>query len=175
MLPISITCRRCTNDDDYAKASLFMLQNKRELHPSFTTIDIITLLYNYLTAGSLVRVMDANEQDIGVAAYYLGTPEQDFEDKQQVVFVDNVIIARSYRSSRVFVRGFRYLISQIIVDNPEAQEFRFVALSENTYLQKLYPKFASFIGSREGTTGPEDIYSVEINKLRAFLDRFARV
>lgn len=174
-MSMTIYCKRCATDDDYAKASLFMLQNKTELHPGLSTVDIITLLYYYMTAGSLIMVMDADEHMLAVGAYYMGTPEQEFVDKQRVVLVDNVIVARSYRSTRVFIRGFRYLLSQIIEDNQEVQEFRFVALSENTYLQKLYPKFASFIGSREGTIGTEDIYSVEIHKLRTFLDRFARI
>src|SRR5690554_23711 len=149
--PMSITCKRCTDDEDYAQACLFMLKNRRALHPGFITLDVISWMYSYITEGNLIQLMDADGCMIGVGCYYYGSPEQDYEDKHEVAYVDNVIIVQSLRSTRLFFRGFHYLLTQIEQDHPEISELRFAAQSSNDYLQKLYAKFATKSYTREGS------------------------
>lgn len=172
---MEIHCKRCANDEDYAQVSLFMLKNRRDWHPSFTTVDVVTLVYSYITIGALILVMNTRGETVAFGAYYRGTPELDYQDEQKVVFVDSVIVAREYRSTRVFVRGFQYMLSQMVADNPVVDEFHFVALSENQYLKSLYSKFANYSHSREGSVGMEDVYIVEVSILKAFLEQFARL
>ncbi|MEK5257424.1 hypothetical protein [Paenibacillus sp. FSL E2-0201] len=173
-MQVSIVTKRCENDADYAKASLFILNNRRDLHPGFTTVDMIALIYSYLSEGQILNIMDINGQVIAIAAYYQGTPDLHFEDKH-VAYVDNVILDRAHRNTRVFIRGFNGLIEQIIQDHPETEEFRFAALNDNAYLQKLYSKFAKLSYTREGELGKENIYSTEISSIRALLAQFGRV
>lgn len=167
-------CQRCVSDDDFAKASLFMLAHKRDLHPSYTTLEMVTLIYSYATQGHLLCITDTDNRVIGVAAYYYGTPEQEFRDKD-VALVDMAIADKAYRGSRLFIQGLQYLVSTIIEEHPEVQELRLAALAENDYLCRLYSKFTSARSVREGTHGKEIVFCEKINTLRGTLKKFTRV
>lgn len=170
-----IQAKYANNDEDYAQASLFLLKQKRELHPAFTAIEMVALIHSYITKGGLVLVKDASGMIIAIAAYYHGTMEKDFEDKDQVVQVDVAILIRALRTSRIFVRGFQILLTQILEENPGVKQFTFHALAENTYLQLLYSKFAALSHTYEGSIGLENVYVAEIDELRSFLARFNRL
>lgn len=172
---MSINYKVCTSDEDYAQASLFLIKHRRDLHPSFLVIDMVELIYSYITEGNLIVVTEEEGQVVGMAGYYYGTPELDYSDKHEVVFVDQAIITRSRRSTRVFLRGFQYLANQITQDHPEVHEFRFAALSDNTYLQRLYSKFAAPSYEREGTQGTEQIYSANMKKIQTLLGNFGKL
>ncbi|MFC4306921.1 hypothetical protein [Cohnella boryungensis] len=169
-----LNCRRCDSDDDYAQASLFFLDRRRELHPSFTVVDVMSLVYSYITEGRLILVTDEEGTTVAISAYYRGTPALAYSDRETVAFIDNALVAPAYRGSRAFVRGFQSLLRLITADNPQIREIRFVALSDNAYLRALYSKFADYSHSEEGSIGMEDHYCVETDRLKAYLDRFAR-
>jgi hypothetical protein len=154
-------CIRCKHDEDIIKASLFLFEHKHDLHPSFTTMDMVALLYTYISEGHLLYAADADNQVIGAAAYYHGTPEHDFKDKE-VALVDIAVFAKAYRGTRLFVRGLTYMVNQIINEHPEVMELRLAALSENVYVSKLYSKFTTSSYSCEGIIGEENVFSVNI-------------
>ncbi|MDF2650584.1 MAG: hypothetical protein K0Q73_6389 [Paenibacillus sp.] len=166
--------RLCATDEDFAKVSLFILNNKHHLHHSITTVYMITQLYSYLTDGYLIQILDADDTVIGATAYYHGTPEQEFENKE-IAFVDLAILDPTYRGSRVFVNGLQYLNNHIREKHPEVQELHFMALSENSYLCRLYGKFAEVSHSREGVIGIESVYCVKVHKLKTSLEKFNKV
>jgi hypothetical protein len=166
--------QRCVSDEDLANISLFFLKYKRDLHPSFSTMDAVTVLYMYMTQGHLLQATDDNNRVIGVLAYYHGTQEQEFKDRD-VAFVDMVIFDKAYRGTLLFIKGLRYMVSRIVDDHPEVRELRFAALAENDYLCKLYSKFTETSYTREGMAGEEKIFCVKINKLRTILKKFDRV
>ena len=171
---MTMYCKPCISDEDLANVSRFILNNKRSLHPSFTTLDTVALLYSYITNGHLIQVVDDNHGVIGAMAYYIGTPEEDFKDKE-VVFADIAIADRSYRGSRLFIRGLKYFLNQILTDHPEVQEFRLAALSENEYICKLYAKFSNITHKREGSIGEETVFSAKIREIRSFIRKFVNV
>lgn len=161
-------CGRCVDESDFAKVSLFALENKRDLHPSFDTLGMVSLLCTYMTQGHLLYAADAGQRVIGISAYYHGTKEQDFEDKG-IAFADMVIIEKAYRGTRLFVKGLHYLAEQIAEAHPDVRELRFAALSENAYLCRLYSKFARPAYTRDGQLGEETVFCAEIDRLRATL------
>jgi hypothetical protein len=167
-------CKACVSDDDFAKVSLFILNHKRDLHPSFSTTDMVTLIYSYVTQGRMIYTADADDRVIGAAAYYIGTPEQEFQDKE-VALVDMAISDRAYRGSRLFIKGLRYMVGRILEEQQEVQEFRLAALAENDYLCKLYSKFTSTRYTREGAQGKEIVFCEKIYKLRTMLNKFQKV
>lgn len=164
----------CLTDEDFAQASLFVLAHKRDLHPSYSTMEVITLLYSYLTQGNMITVKDAEERIIGVGAYYYGTPDQEFKDRD-VALLDMAIIDSVHRRTRLFVQGLQYMVNSIIEGHPEVQEIRLAAMSENEYLCRLYGKFAKACNIREGTHGEETVFCEKINTLRDTLMKFHKV
>ncbi|PYI51360.1 hypothetical protein [Paenibacillus flagellatus] len=166
---------RCTTDEDFARASLFVIERKRDLHPSFTTLDAVAFLYDYLTQGHLVQVVDtADNRIVAVSAYYHGSPERQFEDKD-VAFIDLALADRSSRGTRVFVNGLRDLADHIAERHPDVDELRFAARADNAYIRNLYAKFSTESYTREGTVGEEVVFCVKINRLRSMLSRYAKV
>jgi ribosomal protein S18 acetylase RimI-like enzyme len=165
---------RCTRDEDYAKVSLFLLANRRSLHPSFSTMDTIMMLYSYITDGHLIQVTDTDGRVIAMCAYYLGTPERDYVD-QEVAFIDVAIVHPEHRGSRIFIVGLKYTFQSILAAHPEVREIRFAALSENKYVCKLYAKIAKFSHTREGSSGEETVFRAKVDEINAFLTKFYHV
>ncbi|XID91398.1 GNAT family N-acetyltransferase [Paenibacillaceae bacterium WGS1546] len=163
--------RRCAGDEDYAKASLFILERRHDLHPAFTTLDIVALLYSYITDGHLFVAEKDDGGLIAASAYYRGTPELGYEDKR-VAFVDLVVVDRAFRGSRVFMAGLKSLVDHVSAEYPEIEEMRFAALADNAYVCKLYAKLARFSGIREGAIGQEMIYSEKIARLGSILGKY---
>lgn len=164
----------CNTDDDFAKVSSFFLKHKYDLHPSFSTVRMIELLYTYMTQGHMHYGTLEDQQVVLAGAYYHGTPENDFKDKE-VVLIDVVILDRNYRGSRMFVQSLIYILKWVREKHPEVNEIRLAALSDNAYLCRLYSKFAALSYKREGEDGEESIFCENINKIEGILQRFDRV
>ncbi len=171
---MGISCKSCTSDEDLAEASLFLLKNKRSLHPSFTTMDTVSLIYSYITDGHLFQLLDSSNKLIGVWAYYHGTPERNFEDKE-VIFMDIAILDKAYRGTRIFIQGLALFVNQVIADYPDVQEIRLAALSANTYICRLYSKIFNTSHKREGSIGEETVFSTNIDQIRSFIKKFVQV
>jgi len=171
---MAIISKKCSSDEDYAKVSLFVLENIRDIHPSFTTIDTVTLLYSYLTKGFLVCSENENNEVVGAGGYYLGTPEEDFQNKD-VAFVDFAIYSREKRGTRAFIQGLTYLIRMIAEEHREVEHFRLAALSDNGYLCKLYGKFAKPVYTRTGELGEETVFGCRISEIETILSAYHRI
>jgi hypothetical protein len=111
---------------------------------------------------------------IAVAAYYHGTPEQNFEDKE-VALIDITVMDRTYRGTRYFLQGFEEMIGYIERTHPEVKQLRLAALSENKYLCRLYSKFAVISSKREREIGEETVFSEDISRIRSSFSRFHRL
>ncbi|MEF3306279.1 hypothetical protein [Paenibacillus sp. GYB003] len=171
---MTMQCKRCTTDDDFAKVCVFVLDHKHDLHSSFNTIDMVEALYTHVTQGQLVFIEDADKRVIGASAYYHGTPELNFLDKD-IAFLDMAIADPAYRGTRLFLIGLQYMVNQIAREHPEVQEIRLAALADNAYLCRLYSKFTETSYSREGAAIEQLVFCVKINKLKAFLHKFEKV
>ncbi|MDF2661184.1 MAG: hypothetical protein K0Q94_3975 [Paenibacillus sp.] len=166
--------QHCVADDDYAKIGLFLLQNKQDVHPSFTTLDAISLLYSYLTDGHLYLALDTDQRVIAASAYYHGTAEQEFQDTN-IALIDIVIVDPAYRGTRLFLNGFRRMVHDIAAAHPEVEEIRLAALAENEYLCRLYARLTESRYEREGNLGKEIVFCVKINRIKAILNSFLKV
>lgn len=171
---MTMQCKRCITDDDFAKVCVFVLDHKHDLHRSFSTVDMVEVLYTYVTQGHLVYVEDADNRVIGASAYYHGTPERDFQDKD-IAFLDMAVADKAYRGTRLFLTGLQYMVNEIAQEHPEVQEIRLAALADNAYLCRLYSKFTETRYSREGAALEQLVFCVKINKLQGFLNKYAKV
>jgi hypothetical protein len=166
--------KRCSTDDEFARVCLFAVENKRDMHPSFDTLDMVSTLCSYMTEGHMLYAANEHHQVVGMLGYYHGTPEADFKDKE-IVFAEASIIDRAYRGTRLFARGLRFMAEQFIESHPEVQEIRLKALSENVYTSRLYSKFATSSYTQEGPIGEETVFCVKLDDLRSTLHRLYKV
>ncbi|WP_284638132.1 hypothetical protein [Paenibacillus silviterrae] len=166
--------KRCVSDEALAAVSLFAIENRHELHPSFGTLDMVSLLCSHITQGHLIYITDADHRVFGMMTYYHGTPDKEFNDKE-IAFVNFAIMDRAYRGTRLFAKGLYYMVELIIEAHPDVQELRFNALSENAYLCRLYSKFASATYTQESKLGEETVFCAKIHQLRSTLSRFFKV
>ncbi|WP_248927256.1 hypothetical protein [Paenibacillus hamazuiensis] len=171
---MTTTVNRCISDEALTAVSLFAIENKRELHPSYGTLDMVSLLCSHITQGHLISITDADDRVLGMMTYYHGTPDKEFEDKE-VAFVNFAIMDRAYRGTRLFAKGLYYMMELMIETHPEIQELQFNALSENAYLCGLYSKFASASYTQSGALGEEIVFCVKVHQLRSILTRFYKV
>lgn len=171
---MNVTFKPCVTEDDFANVSLFFLARKLDLHPSFSTLKMVSLIYSYITQGFLYQAVLPDGRIVAAAAYYLGTPHEEFADKQ-VALIDIVIMDSAYRGTRVFLNGLQSMIEWIRAKHPEVEEVRLAALSENAQLCKLYSKFASFAYKQEGTVGEETVFAENITQMGDRLNRFSRI
>jgi len=81
-----------------------LLEHKLDLHPSFQTLQMVELLYAYITQGALYKGTAPDGSIRGASAYYIGTPGNDFTDRN-VALIDIVIVDRAYRGTRFFFYG----------------------------------------------------------------------
>jgi hypothetical protein len=166
--------KRCVSDEALADVSLFAIENRFELHPSFGTLQMVSLLCSHITEGHLIYITNADNRVLGMMTYYHGTPEKEFEDKE-IAFVNFAIMDRAYRGTRLFAKGLYNMVELIIEAHPDVNELRFNALSENAYLCRLYSKFANASYTQASTLGEETVFCAKIHLLRATLARFFKV
>ncbi|MDG0810179.1 hypothetical protein [Cohnella rhizosphaerae] len=169
----ALQCAVCETDDDFAQASLFLLDHMRDVHPSFSVLDTVTLVYHYIAEGFIVLVRDGGEA-VGLGAYYHGTREEAFADKE-IALIDLALAARSRRGTRVFADGFGFMLRAISERHPEVREVRLAAQSDNRYLNRLYAKFARPYGVRDGALGEETLYAGPIEHILSMLVKWNRV
>lgn len=165
----------CETDQAFSEASIFILDRKRDLHPSFSTVGMTANIYRYITEGRLYLAKEKpNGPIMSVTAYFHGTPESEFADRD-VILVDMVIADKSYRGSRHFAAGFATFLDHLLASHPEATVLRVVALTENAYNCRLYSKFMTASGVREGATGQETVFSGRILQIRGILAKYIPV
>ncbi|CAI6080000.1 hypothetical protein [Cohnella sp. JJ-181] len=169
----ALHCSICATDDDFAQASLFLLEHMRDVHPSFSVMDTVTLVYQYITEGTIVLVKEGGEA-VGLGAYYHGTRDEAYENKD-IALIDLALAARSHRGTRVFLDGLGFTVRSIAERHPEVREVRLAAQTANEYLNRLYAKFAAPTGVREGAWGEETLYSAEVTEITAVLGKWNRV
>ncbi|WP_270171144.1 hypothetical protein [Paenibacillus sp. SYP-B4298] len=170
---MNIECKRCETDQERAQVSLFLLKNRRDFHPSFTVQDIMDLIYSYMTEGHAIYIADDQGAVLGVCAYYIGTREQQFADRERA-FLDMGLSHRSVRGTRAFVKGLIYLIDQLEEQHDGIQEVCFRTLTEKRDLTRMYAKFARLVGTMEGPLGEESCFAESLPELKANLDKFRR-
>ncbi|MBB6635260.1 hypothetical protein [Cohnella thailandensis] len=164
----------CVTDDDFARASLFILDNRRDLHPAYDVLSTVSMLYQSIAEGHLVKAENEAGQLIGLSIYQL-RKRMDEKGERTVAFAGIAAADRNYRGSRIFVGGLKYMTSTIKEKHPEAAEFELAAFSDNRYLCELYSKFARKVGTEEHELGEMSIYRATIDEIRTRMKAFDRL
>ncbi|WP_282937509.1 GNAT family N-acetyltransferase [Paenibacillus sp. RC67] len=163
--------RQCESDEDLARFTLYFIQNRKDFTSAFTLYDTVDHVLQFVQQSHIILIEDDDGTLIGWGHYRYMDKDHGANPNGEIAFVDSVIVKESYRSSRIFIQGFRYLANQMAEENPEVKLFQFHALSENLYLNRLYSKFAQVIATHEGYHGTENIYSTEFSQLLHYLNR----
>lgn len=163
--------RRCESDEDYARFTLYFIRHRKQFHAHFTLYDTLSHILRTIKHSRIILIEDLMGNVVGWGQYYYYTAEYEEHPSGEIAFVDSVILDDSFRSSRLFYQGFRYLANQIAEENPSVKLFEFCVLEDHAYLNRLYAKFATPTGKRDGHTGTVTIYSTEFDRLFAYLNR----
>jgi len=99
------------------------------------------------------------------------TTEGEWQLDGEIAYIDSVILEEKYRSTRLFLQGFRHLTHLMSQENPHIKQVRFNALADNQYIVGLYGKFAQVIGEQEGVFGREYSFSSPFEELLRYLNR----
>lgn len=161
--------RRCTSDHDFAQFTLFFLRNRLEFNQVFSLTDSLVHILTFLPDSHLILIEEEQGKLIGWGHYQYVTAERQPDPEGEVCYIHSVIVEEKYRSSRVFLNGFRFLLRQVQEENAQVKQVTFCAAAEHVYLNRLYSKFAQVAGEQEGYHGQENIYMAEMNQLAAYL------
>lgn len=154
--------RSCANDSDYARFARFYIRHCRQFHPDYTFADALLHLVQTLPQSQVLLLEDGNGELIGFG-YYRYEPEGD------TVFVDSVILAEEHRSSFVFLQSFRELARTIRSERQSVRTFKFHALDDHRYLNRLYGKFAEPVGRVEQEGRTKRVYAASWPELLRYL------
>lgn len=161
---MAITYKRCETEQELADVSLFLLARRRDLDPSFITLDVLGMLYGYMTQGELHAARDEEGRVVGALSLYIGSPESDFADKH-VAYVDMVILDPARKGTRTFLKLLSYMARHMREAHPEATHARFIAQTGNEYLCRLYRKLAEPVGTRDDKGGQVTVFFAKISDI----------
>ncbi|WP_260506948.1 GNAT family N-acetyltransferase [Brevibacillus brevis] len=135
----------------------------------FSLSDTLAHILTFLPDSHLILIEGERGKLVGWGHYQYMTAERQPDPEGEICYIHSVIVEEKYRRSRVFLKGFRYLIRQVQTENAQVKQVTFCADAEHAYLNRLYAKFAQVAGEQEGYYGQENIYMSEINQLASYL------
>ncbi|OXM85705.1 hypothetical protein [Paenibacillus rigui] len=159
----------CKTDDDFVQYTLFFVRYRSEFSRRFSLSDALMHALETIQTSHIMLLSLPTGEVIGWAQYRYFSEGYEPDPNGDIVFVDSAITLEPYRSTRLFIQGFRVLAAHIAQENPLVRTFQFCALADNAYLKRLYSKFADIIGQREGYHGTEDLFSTDFPKLLQYL------
>lgn len=168
-----ITLKRCIDDQEYGQFIRFFLKYREQMTPPYPLSYAIQVLAQQVQNGHIIIGLDENEEVMGSLAYYYGTPEQNFEDKQNV-HIEVLLIKEEFQRSTAFINGFDYFIQEIENSGCNVEQVLFYAFKESAYLRRLYSKFAKKVSEREAHLGILDVYAVSFKEFSEFTNRLFR-
>ncbi|WP_400164410.1 GNAT family N-acetyltransferase [Brevibacillus sp. TJ4] len=161
--------RSCTTDADLAQFTLAFIRQRSDFNSLFRLVDVLAMMLETLPDSLVILLEDEAGRTIGWIHYQYLNEELLPDPRGEVAFINSVILAEPYRSSRTFFHGFRRLAAHIREENSAVKEVRFFAQTENAYLNRLYAKFASIVEHRDGYHGPEHVYATDFSRLLSYL------
>lgn len=154
--------KSCESDYDYARFARYYLAESYQFDRELTFTGTIAHLVTTLHESRLLLFDDER----GELSAYL---QYKFEDDGATVFFDSAILSHSFRSGTAFYRGFGDVVRWIGRENGDVELVRFHVLTNEVYLNRLYAKFATFLGEREGGNGREVVYETPFSELCRYL------
>lgn len=129
----------CKTDEHYEKYARFMIEHRRDLY--LNTKELIRILCDQLGEGRLFVALNDEDKVVGTGCYYIGTPDKNFEDKD-IVLIDTTIMLKEYRASFLFLKGLKTVVNDILQTACTVKEVNILVREQDSYLQRLYGKFA---------------------------------
>mgnify|MGYP001319022155 CR=1 FL=1 len=151
----------CQTDTDLARYASFFIKNRMDFSQDYTLPVVLMHMLETLADAKVMLVEDEDGQVIGWGKFEYRVPD--------TIFVDSIIIDKAHRSSRVFLDGFRYLARHVHEQYPQVSRLSFRALSSQTYVNRLYSKFAVKTGEQDGIFERETYYIADLQKLLYYL------
>jgi hypothetical protein len=152
----------CESDYDYVRFARYYLAKSYQFDRRLTMLDTIAHLMTTLQQSRLLLFDDERGE---LAAYI----QYQFEDDGATVFFDSAILSESFRGGTAFYRGFGDVVRWIGRENGHVRLVRFFVLASDVYLNRLYAKFATSMGEREGGNGREVVYETPFADLKRYL------
>ena len=168
---MNIHYRVCKSDEDFVKYALFFIQHRKDFSRSFSLSDVLMHILEKVGDSHIILLLDEMDHTIAWMNYQYVTQDYELHPEGEIALVDSVVMADHHRGSRLFLNGFRYLVNHIYQENPHVRIFQFHALADHVYLTRLYSKFATIIGQREGYNGMDNVFSTDFSKLIRYLNR----
>ncbi|WP_127579973.1 hypothetical protein [Paenibacillus koleovorans] len=91
--------------------------------------------------GHAIVAMNSKDEVVAITSYYIGTTAKHFENKH-IAILHNSYILPSYRTSRIFLRGLKLNVEEIVKASPKVEKMLIYAPVSNRYLNSLYSKIA---------------------------------
>ena len=163
-----ITFRACTEED--RPHIIHFLESVKDDFPSIElkrqTIEEITELL-FLHGGVLAGYKQGTM--MAMLGYFLGEPAQNYANKE-VGFIYLTALAPSVRLTRFFLKGI--IFSMKTLQEMGVPEVRFHASADDRYTNRLYARFAQFIGQENNRRGyPCNLYAADISTVLAILTK----
>ena len=133
----------CKTDEHYEKYARFMIEHRRDFY--LDAKELIRILCDQLGEGRLFLAVNNEDKVVGTGCYYIGTPDNNFEDKE-IVLLDTTIMLKEYRASFLFLKGLKSVVNDILQTASKVKEVKILVREQDSYLQRLYGKFATNIG-----------------------------
>lgn len=162
--------RICRTDEDFVQFTLFFIRHHKDFSSNFSLSDTLMHTLETIQTSHIQLILDDSNRTIGWVVYRYVTADYEPHPEGEIVFIDSVIITKEYRSSRLFVTGLRQLLRHIAAENRHVRTFQFFALQNDRYLTRLYSKFATITGQRDGYHGTENIFSNDFHNVLKYFD-----
>lgn len=143
------TYRLCFKQLDRDKIASFLWQQRDELFlQDHQTAQKIT---DHLFAkGGAIAAFDPSGNIHGFIGFLFGDPQNEYRDPK-TLFIYVAAISKSYRSSRIFIRGLMAIANQSKALGIE--KFKMQASIDDAYNNRLYAKFATPLGESVNLRG----------------------
>lgn len=170
---LNITLKKCSEDLEYEQFIRFFLKYRNQMTPAYPLSYAIQVLAEQVQNGHIIIGLDESGEVMGSLAYYYGTPDQDYVDKQNIL-IEVLLIKEEFQRSTAFIQGFDFFVQEIESSGGSIEHVLFYAHKESAYLRRLYSKFAKKVSEREAHLGIVDVYAVSFKEFSRFTRGFRR-
>ncbi|WP_309121232.1 hypothetical protein [Paenibacillus sp.] len=161
----------CQEDSDFSRCMTFLLETRRTADPGLRTEDAYAAMLRVLTYGTLLRVEDDRGDIVGIVGYTIGSPHQDYEDRQ-TAYVEYCLASVSQHGTSFFLKGLGMLVRAIQERHPDVEWMSLAAATDHPRNNRLYSKFARRTGRVEHPRLSMNVYVAALEDVLKYTTRF---
>lgn len=166
--------RVCRTEEDFVQFTLFFIRHRKDFSANYSLADVLMHTLETIPTSHIFLTLDGNNKIVAWGVYRYTDADYEPHPEGEIVFVDSAVIAEQHRSSRLFLNGLLHMVRHIAEENDNVRTFQFFALQDHAYLTRLYSKFATIVGQREGSHGMENIFSSNLHNILNYVDKFEK-